>query len=376
MIRRPQFLFATAATFTSVTLADTCAAADVVVRPQTGSGLVVTDASGSQIRLRVNENGEVTIPVLVNGSPQNLPACVSPAGQLGPCAPGAVGSIGPQGPAGPTGATGATGPQGPAGTGNFTLPFAGTATSAEAAFAVTNTNSASGDGIAGASTNGSGVRGTSDAGSGISGTSNLGYGVLGTSTKGAGVVGFNQGPNAFGAGVFGGSESYDGVVGHSTAAAAAGVEGLGENNSIGVLGNGKAGPGVKGSSVSGYAMVADGPTQQNLDQGGWVKAMVMVQPIYAGILQCFNSQLPANASSAGNCGFKYSHIEKGTSVVNFGFPVYNRFYSVALLQDCETCSIVASLYEGFGSNGKALQVRIWDLRTGTPQDLNYNLIIY
>lgn len=379
MFRRPSLFAATVPTMASLALGTACvAAADIVVQPKAGSGLVVTDASGSQIRLRVNENGEVTIPVLVNGSQQNQPACVSATGQLGPCAPGAVGgSTGPQGPAGSpgaTGPTGATGPQGPAGTGNFNLPFAGNAATANAAFAVTNTIDAIGDGIAGESTNGNGVRGTSNAGAGVGGTSYLGYGVLGTSTKGAGVVGFNQGPNAFGVGVFGGSESDDGVFGHSTAVAAAGVEGFGENNSIGVLGRGKAGPGVKGTSSSGYAMLADGHTQQTLSQSGWAKAMVQVQPALLGIYRCFNSQLPASESTIPPCGFKFSRTTTGMSEIDFGFPIYDRYVSAAVIQGCNICIInVATDYQ-------TIRVQMADQDYGKNQftsvDYNYNLIIY
>ena len=376
MIRRTRLFMATASALAALSLATACAvAADVVVQPKAGSGLVVTDASGSQIRLRVNENGEVTIPVLVNGAQQNLAACVGAAGQLGPCAPGAVGAIGPQGPAGPSGATGptgATGPQGPAGTGSFALPYAGNAAVADAAFAVTN--SANGDSVVGVSADGVGVRGTSDSASGISGSSNRSYGVFGTSSNAAGVYGLNKGANAFGVGVFGGSDSYDGVYGHTTADAAAGVEGSGENNSVGVLGGGKAGPGVKGFSASGYAMVADGATQQTLSQGGWVKAMVQVQQGPLGIFRCFNSQLPASASSAAPCGFKLHLGSTGSSDIDFGFPVYDRFVSATINQACSTCVINVST----GSNSNTLHVQVFDSPSGPflPANLNYYLIVY
>lgn len=378
MFRRPPLFAATVPTMASLALGAAYAvAADIVVQPKAGSGLVVTDASGSQIRLRVNENGEVTIPVLVNGSQQNQPACVSATGQLGPCAPGAVGSIGPQGPAGPTGATGpagATGPQGPAGTGSFNLPFAGNAATPDAAFAVTNTIGTMGDGIAGESTNGTGVRGTSNAGAGVSGTSNRGYGVSGTSTQAAGVVGLNQGPNAFGVGVFGGSSSFDGVFGQTTATAAAGVEGSAENNSVGVLGRGKAGPGVKGVSSSGYAMLADGHTQQTLSHSGWAKAMVQVQPALLGIYRCFNSQLPASEATTPPCGFKFSRTTDGMSEIDFGFPIYDRYVSAAIIQGCNVCII------NVATDNQTIRVQMADQDYGKNQftsvDLNYNLIIY
>jgi len=308
------------------------AAADVVVQPKAGSGLVVTDASGSQIRLRVNEGGEVTIPVLVNGAQQNLPACVSATGQLGPCAPGAIGSVGPQGPAGATGPIGATGPQGPAGTGSFALPYAGSAAVSGAAFAVTN--SAKGDSVVGVSTDGAGVSGT--------------------------------------------SASYDGVYGQTTSFTAAGVEGFGGNSTIGVLGRGTGGPGVKGVSTSGYAMVADGATQQTLSKGGWVKAMVEVQPHGLGVIRCFNSQQNASVSGDVPCGFKYSYKGAGVTSIDFGFPIYDRFFSAIVAQACDGVCIINIYTEG----DSTLNVQVFDSVQSTAltpikfTDRNYYVIVY
>lgn len=299
-IRHTRMVRAIASTLVSLSLGATSAsAADVVVQPNTGNGLVVTDASGSQIRLRVNEDGEVIIPVLVNGAARNLPACVSATGQLGPCAPGAVGSVGPQGPAGPTGATGpagATGPQGAAGTGSFALPYAGSAATPNAAFSVANTSGNAGvHGVNGSSTNpnvpasgvwgestdavgvlgtsarNSGVQGASTGGSGVLGTSFSGYGVQAVSGTGAavhaesangdavqgfsvsfaGVYGKSTGAKG-GAGVLGESASFDGVHGYTGSTSAVGVAGFADQgNSSGVLGVGKAGSGVAGVSTSG-----------------------------------------------------------------------------------------------------------------------------
>lgn len=384
MIRRTRLFHATALAPAALSLACACAdAADVVVQPKAGNGLVVTDASGAQIRLRVNENGEVTIPVLVNGAQQSLPACVSATGQLGPCAPGAVGSVGPPGPAGPTGATG---PQGPAGTGGFTLPYAGSTATPDAAFSVANTSgntgvhglngtsanpsvpasgvwgesvdavgvlgtSAKSPGVQGASTGGSGVLGTSFSGYGVEATSLSGAGVHAESTNGdavqgfsvsfAGVYGKSTGAKG-GAGVLGESAAFDGVHGYTSSSNAAGVAGFADQGTgPGVLGVSKAGTGTVGVSTSGfgvfghsdsnYAFVADGQVQQRLDQSGWAKAMLHVarsDPNLQGsqkIVRCFNSQLAASNSSQAPCGMTIDTPARGVTDVGFGFTVDGRF---------------------------------------------------
>lgn len=67
-------------------------AADVVVNPAAGSAFVIKDASGATDRLRVNENGQVTIPILSAGAQQATPVCSGTGGVLGPCAATSGGS--------------------------------------------------------------------------------------------------------------------------------------------------------------------------------------------------------------------------------------------------------------------------------------------
>jgi hypothetical protein len=109
-------------------------AADLSATVPTGSGFVVKNASGHQERLRVQEDGVVTVPGLSGATPNATLTCFDgPTGRLGPCsaglgqgatgatgATGVAGVPGPQGvsgPAGANGATGATGPQGSVATG-------------------------------------------------------------------------------------------------------------------------------------------------------------------------------------------------------------------------------------------------------------------
>lgn len=60
-------------------------AADVTVQPTSGSGFVVTDASGTSERLRVQETGAVSLPAIMAAPAQTQGVCTGPTGQLGPC---------------------------------------------------------------------------------------------------------------------------------------------------------------------------------------------------------------------------------------------------------------------------------------------------
>lgn len=326
---------------------------DVSVQPAASSGFVVTDASGSQVRLRVNESGEIVMPVLVDGAQQILPVCVGSGGQIGPCAPGAGG--GAVGPTGPQGPTGPTGPKGDPGSG-FALPFQGTANDPDVVFSVAN--SGAGYGIFGqaSAANTAGIRGTaikssgagwgvlgisapsgsvseppsdvgavglSDVGSGIYGRSGSPsgkkgaagvwgdttsyFGVWGTSVSADGVHGDSAsssgvfGGSNSGAGVWGESQGYDAIHGHTSNpnGNTSGVAGFGDNKNNGVFGISQGGVGIYGTSNGGYgvfghsdstyAMAVDGPTLQARTAGGWVKAMVLIDTAQQKILRCFNS---------------------------------------------------------------------------------------
>lgn len=70
----------------------TAQAADVVVRPASGSSFVVKDASGTSDRLRVQESGAVSLPSTVTAPVQTQVLCMGALGDLGPCANGMLGS--------------------------------------------------------------------------------------------------------------------------------------------------------------------------------------------------------------------------------------------------------------------------------------------
>ncbi|WP_269465539.1 hypothetical protein [Dokdonella koreensis] len=91
---------------------------DIEARPLANQGFIVTDETGTVLRLRVGADGQVTIPSLPSSLQQDQVVCFhATTGVLGRCAGGAgpVGPTGPTGPAGPSGAPGPTGPIGPAG---------------------------------------------------------------------------------------------------------------------------------------------------------------------------------------------------------------------------------------------------------------------
>ncbi|MGH3579957.1 MAG: hypothetical protein ACRERC_12440 [Candidatus Binatia bacterium] len=97
---------------------------DVKIQPAPGDGFAVTDSTGMQDRLRVQEAGPVFLPGLApNPSADKILCTDSTTGLVGVCPPapgppgpaGPVGPIGPAGPAGAAGTAGSAGPAGPAG---------------------------------------------------------------------------------------------------------------------------------------------------------------------------------------------------------------------------------------------------------------------
>lgn len=64
------------------------AAADVTVQPAAGSGFVVKDSGGANDRLRVQENGQVSLPAVPTAATQSQSVCIAASGLLGPCAGG------------------------------------------------------------------------------------------------------------------------------------------------------------------------------------------------------------------------------------------------------------------------------------------------
>jgi hypothetical protein len=176
------------------------------------------------------------------------------------------------------------------------------------------------NGVFGNSTVGNGVWGQT-AGAGGSGV----YGV--NSVSGFGVIGYAAGSS--GQGVWG--ESFG--TGFSNGAGSDGVHGVSHTTS----GSGVAGintaqdaVGVYGSNTNGYGFLTDSHAAQGRSMGGWVKAMLFVNPFpgFGGILRCFNSQINGSQAATVPCGMTFTYIAAGHYRIDFGFQVDDRFLQV------------------------------------------------
>jgi hypothetical protein len=202
--------------------------------------------------------------------------------------------------------------------------------------------STSGNGVWGQSTNGSGVYARSTNGDAIhvesAGKQGLYVGTAiqdGVRVDGAGLDGVYANGGAGNSGVFGNNFNNNsiGVKGRADGAGSVGVWGESSSNT-GVYGLSTSGNGVWGKSTSGFAMRADGNTMQSLNSGGWVKAMVYVDPsLPTGqqIVRCFNSQLAGSAATTAPCGFSTTGASLGQWDVDFGFDVSQRFATMSTL---------------------------------------------
>jgi hypothetical protein len=179
---------------------------------------------------------------------------------------------------------------------------------------------------------------TTNSGPAIRSTAAL-FGITGTATgnSGAGIVGAGSGTSA---GVVGNSASFDGVRGISTSGNGAhgissGANGVqGESSAAGASGvygqdSNATGYGVYGrNTAGGYGMGTDGPAFQARNQGGWVKAMALIDDGSGAVIRCYNSQLPATQASIPPCGISVDHSRIGEPIIDFGFQVDDRFFQI------------------------------------------------
>jgi hypothetical protein len=176
--------------------------------------------------------------------------------------------------------------------------------------AVTGINNSGGFGVYGAST-GTAIWGQS---SGTSGTSNGIEGATSSATA-SGVAGVNNGG---GIGVYGSSSSGIGVHGDTSSATGYGVAGI--NNATG-------GIGVLGSAPNGDGFYTVNNVYQDRSAGGWVKAMAFFTQ--NGVATCFNSTLIGAPATVKPCGFSFTKAGVGDYILDFGFQVDDRFFSIA-----------------------------------------------
>jgi hypothetical protein len=203
-------------------------------------------------------------------------------------------------------------------------------------------NSTTGNGVYGqtAGAGGSGVYGTNSAGgTGVSGKVPAG---------GTGVYGENQSTSVGGDGMLGKAHtnSGNGVHGINDASTAVGV--YGENSATN-------GYGVYGHAPNGYGMATDSNASQARTMGGWVKAMVYVDPFKGGIQRCFNSQLPGSQATTVPCGITYTRNEPGNYTIDFGFQVDDRFLAAATPYSADT---VAGCLDDYCSGVTPTQVGV------------------
>ena len=200
-----------------------------------------------------------------------------------------------------------------------------------------NSSASGGHGVQGGSSGGVGVEGNDAAGGdGVVGTSVSGRGVFGFSHSERGVHGISDtGPGVFGSsssgyGVQGVGSTADGVNGITNAANVSGVAGI----------NNTSGAGVYGLSNGGFGFVTPNNVSQDRSAGGWVKAMVFVDPFTqngTAITRCYNSQASGATVSTPPCGFGITHRSQGTDIVDFGYQINDRFISVSSAGVTTTC---------------------------------------
>lgn len=221
---------------------------------------------------------------------------------------------------------------------------------------VTPTNAATANAIVKRDATGSFVAGAITANLGMEGVSTGGNGVYGQGN--VGVWGQSTGSN-------GGS---DGVHGVTSSGGASGVAGVNNAGGVGVYGTG--GTGVFGTGSS-YGMVTDSNVQQARTAGGWVKAMVEVNPFFStpSIDECFNSTLAGAAATTPPCGISLAEIQTGIFTLTFNFEVDDRFYSTQLIDAFGT--YLQLLKDGTST----LETATWDF-SGNLKAAEYQLIVY
>src|SRR5450432_2315181 len=144
-----------------------------------------------------------------------------------------------------------------------------------------------------------------------------------------GVTSFSPGIAVYGetSGGWGGADGVHGVA-HGTGS---GVTGVSDNaNGVGVWGQ-----------SPGWSLYSAGNTGQDRTAGGWVKAMVFINGGTSSIAWCFNSTLAGTAATTPPCGFGFDKTGIGDYIVDFGFQVDDRFFSltnVSPLVSISTCT--------------------------------------
>ena len=226
-----------------------------------------------------------------------------------------------------------------------------------------SSNNTGGIGVAGGSSHGNGVQGIS--GGDTLNTAGV-YGKAGNGTTFGGIAGV-WGDADQHVGVFGSSNHYAGVIGESQSGygvqaisnGADGVNAVSHTiNGSGVAGINDApgGLGVYGSSTNGgFGFYTDSNVAQARGMGGWVKAMIFVDPFTSNgtaITRCYNSQASGATVWTPPCGIGILHERQGEDLIDFGFQVNDRYVSATAFggSGMTTCVLDANnqcLADGF-----------------------------
>ena len=222
------------------------------------------------------------------------------------------------------------------------------------------TSSASGSGVAGVNSSGA------SNGIGVYGVG--GIGVYGTSSTGQAVWGESAGTG------FSNGSGPDGVHGVTHSNAGSGVGGL--NTADG-------GVGIWGEAPTGFGFYTPNNVQQARAAGGWVKAMVLGSGgngnFPAGVIvSCFNSTLAGAAATTPPCGFTFDQTGIGDYIVNFGFQVSDRFFSVTT-HTANPSPGVCTSFTGSCPHSLSVneaEVTLWAPSVQLYTDSDFYLIVY
>lgn len=227
--------------------------------------------------------------------------------------------------------------------------------------AIYGQDSQGGIGVEGTSTSGYGVYGFSVSSIGIDGYSSHGtavsgvtvgdtlntagaYGRAGNGTTFQGIAGV-WGDADQHVGVFGSSNAYAGVIGESqngygVQAISNGADGVNaishtiKGSGVAGINDASGGIGVYGSSTNGgFGFYTDSNVAQARGMGGWVKAMVFVDPFTSSgtaITRCYNSQASGATVWTPPCGISITHEQQGEDLLDFGFQVNDRYVSTTV----------------------------------------------
>jgi len=147
----------------------------------------------------------------------------------------------------------------------------------------------------------------------------------------------------------------------------------------GIVGIGTTNPGgaqlqIAGTGANGFTLGVEGNVTQNLNNGGFVKAMITVDPFQLPqdyIQSCWNG---TNGASSGNCGFTVVRNSPGDYSVTFGFDVRNRFVSLTMLNSSIGFPVA---FANPGSTGVIVTInKDYSLASGDRVDNAFTLVIF